>query len=197
MEQMSDLNALLLGLESDFLSGRMKIPYDSNRHVATCWRVHNCKIKRCPAYGKERVRCWQMVGTFCNPNKKMLTIENKFSNCKECPVFLQSTRTKELRALEALNNIVFLLDGYETASVKTNRMIMQYQERVIQEFGLTIREVSLLPMILNGEKRVRMAQELGISINTVKTHCRHLFRKIGVRSVTELRDKLASRTTTQ
>ncbi len=188
-----DLNTLLLRLESDFLSGMVKIPYGSNRHIVTCWRVHNCKTKRCPSYGKERVRCWQVVGTFCNPRKKALTIKNKFSNCLECTVFLQSTRTKELRALEALNNIVFMLDGYDTASVKTNRMIMQDLERIILEFRLTVREIPLLPMILNGEKRAHMAQELGVSINTLKTHIRHLFRKIGVGSATELRDKLASR----
>jgi DNA-binding CsgD family transcriptional regulator len=138
-----------------------------------------------------------MVGTFCNPTKKALAIKNKFSHCVECTVYRQSTRTKEFRALEALNNIIFMLDGYETASVKTNRIIMQDQERIILEFGLTVREISLLPMILNSEKRARMAQELGISINTLKTHIRHLFRKIGVPSVTELRDKLASGIATQ
>jgi ATP/maltotriose-dependent transcriptional regulator MalT len=122
----------------------------------------------------------------------MLTIRNKFSNCLECTVFKQSTPTKELRALEALNNIVFLLDGYETTSLKTNRMIMRDQELFVKEFGLTIRELSLLPMILGGEKREHMAHELGVSTNTVKTHIRNLYKKIRVRSVTELRKRLAS-----
>jgi DNA-binding CsgD family transcriptional regulator len=187
-----DLNNMLLKLESDFLSGRAKTPFNRSNHIVTCWRLHNCTTKRCPSYGKEHVRCWQQSGTFCRPQKVMPTIKNKFANCLECPVFLKSTRRKELRVLEALNNLVYLVNGFESSSLSTNRMIMQNHERIKDKYELTVREFSILPMILAGEKRADIARELGVSENTLKTHVRHLFGKTKVRSVTDLRAKLAS-----
>jgi DNA-binding CsgD family transcriptional regulator len=195
MKRNPDIDSLLLKLERGLIFGRIKTPYSKNDHIVTCWREHKCTTKRCPAYGKEHVRCWQLTGTFCNPRKVLLTIKNKFSNCFECPVFLKSTQEKELRALEAFNNIVFMLDGYDSSLMKANRLIMQNNDRIIKEYRLSVREFSILPMVLAGEKRATMARELGISINTLKTHLRHLFGKIKVRSVSDLRDKLELFTT--
>ena len=159
MNRTTNLDSLILKLESDFLSGRIEIPYNRNGHIVTCWRFHKCTMKQCPSYGKERVRCWQQSGIFCDPRKTILRIKNKSANCLKCAVFLKSTPIKELRVMEALNNIMFMLDGYYSSSLKTNWMILQNQEQFISNFGLTVREISILPMVLAGKRRAEIAHE--------------------------------------
>lgn len=55
-------------------------------------------------------------------------------------------------------------------------------EQLAQEHGLTEREAEILGLIAQGKSRVEIEQELFLSQNTVKTHARHLYAKLGVHS---------------
>ncbi|MFZ9937285.1 MAG: response regulator [Luteolibacter sp.] len=48
--------------------------------------------------------------------------------------------------------------------------------------SLTPREHDMLALIVEGLTAKEMADRLGVSIHTIATHTRHLFRKLGVRS---------------
>ena len=47
---------------------------------------------------------------------------------------------------------------------------------------LTVRESAVLRLLARGCTYVRVADELGVSLNTVASHVKNLYRKLGVRS---------------
>ena len=51
---------------------------------------------------------------------------------------------------------------------------------------LTTRETEILNLIWNGCQNSFMAKELGISIRTVETHRRNIYRKLRVNNVAQL-----------
>ncbi|HEX2833168.1 MAG TPA: response regulator transcription factor [Thermoanaerobaculia bacterium] len=62
----------------------------------------------------------------------------------------------------------------------------------LTHMSLTPRELSSLRLMADGKTNKEIAQQLGISERTVKTHLSHLFEKLGVTSRTEA-VKIASR----
>ena len=48
------------------------------------------------------------------------------------------------------------------------------------EKGLTAKEREVLERMLQGQSRKQMAAELHVSENTVKTHVKHVYEKLGV-----------------
>lgn len=73
-----------------------------------------------------------------------------------------------------------------------DRRIEALCRRSTMEFGLTGRETEVLALILKGKTSVEIAQELFVSNNTVKTHCKHIYAKCDVHSKQELRGKVLS-----
>jgi DNA-binding NarL/FixJ family response regulator len=51
---------------------------------------------------------------------------------------------------------------------------------------LTPREADVLDLLQNGSSNAEIAQALHVSIETVRTHARHVYRKLGVRTRREL-----------
>lgn len=66
------------------------------------------------------------------------------------------------------------------------RLMATGLERLAQEHDLTQREADILQLILQGKKTPNIADTLGLSVNTVKTHRRHLYQKLGCSSSEEL-----------
>ncbi|EOZ96338.1 two component transcriptional regulator, LuxR family [Indibacter alkaliphilus LW1] len=54
------------------------------------------------------------------------------------------------------------------------------------EYGLTQREIEVLQLILNEYVTPEIAEKLGCSAFTIKTHRRNLFKKLGIRNLTGL-----------
>lgn len=57
-----------------------------------------------------------------------------------------------------------------------------------RRFGLTRREEEILAYLVRGDTLARIGQELFIADSTMKTHSRHIYRKIGVENKQALRD---------
>lgn len=55
-----------------------------------------------------------------------------------------------------------------------------------QEITITPREAEVLSYILKGYSSPKIAEELNISVGTVKTHLEHLFYKLDVDNRTQL-----------
>ena len=53
-------------------------------------------------------------------------------------------------------------------------------------FGLTQAESCIISMVVEGKRQEAMALELGISLRTVKSHCTHIYQKLGVANKIEL-----------
>ena len=52
---------------------------------------------------------------------------------------------------------------------------------------LTRREVEVLPLLQRGDSNAQIALALGVGVETVRTHARNIYRKLGVRTRRELR----------
>lgn len=57
---------------------------------------------------------------------------------------------------------------------------------LIDKFALTKREMDVVEIILTGVDIKTLSIELNLQVSTVKTHLRHIFEKVGVRSANEL-----------
>lgn len=64
--------------------------------------------------------------------------------------------------------------------------------RAAREYDLTRREEAILVLLLEGKTRAEVAAELYVSDNTVKTHIRNLYRKMGVSGKTELAEAVGA-----
>jgi len=58
-------------------------------------------------------------------------------------------------------------------------------EKAIKALGLTYREIEVLDCLRLGESNKEIARSLGISPNTVKTHLKSLYNKIGANNRTQ------------
>ena len=59
---------------------------------------------------------------------------------------------------------------------------------VARRYGLTAREEEVLGELLGSKTLSEAAERLCIAPSTMKTHTRHIYRKVGVANVEELRE---------
>ncbi|MDP7094442.1 MAG: helix-turn-helix transcriptional regulator [Gammaproteobacteria bacterium] len=59
-------------------------------------------------------------------------------------------------------------------------------------YGLTTAEAKLTAILYNGVSIAAASEQLGVSVNTSRTHLRNIFSKVGVKNQVELLAKLAS-----
>lgn len=74
--------------------------------------------------------------------------------------------------------------------LKPAEKMMPFIEEYADEYHLTTREADILATILSGKSNQQIANELFISLPTVKTHVSNVFRKVGVSRRMELINKL-------
>ena len=85
--------------------------------------------------------------------------------------------------------------GAAGIEIESGERVVSPRERLIarcgqlaQEYGLTAREAEVLTLIAQRKTRAEMEQELFLSQNTVKTHVRHVYAKLGVHSKADVYD---------
>lgn len=66
-----------------------------------------------------------------------------------------------------------------------HEIFMTKCDALAEKYSLTKREIELLALTLQGKTRTQIEQELYLSGNTVKTHLRHAYGKLGVHSKAE------------
>jgi DNA-binding NarL/FixJ family response regulator len=105
-------------------------------------------------------------------------------------------KTPPLRLLEALKDAV---DGGSPISPEVASRVLKLFRDVAkpasQDHDLTPHELRLLKMLVEGHNYKTAADELGVSVNTVSFHVRHIYEKLHVHSKSEavskaLRDRL-------
>lgn len=87
----------------------------------------------------------------------------------------------EHRFLEGLNDI---LAGNPSISPMIARSLLNYFQPKQHE-ALTDREAEILMLSKKGLERKEIAVQLDISVNTVSTHIKRIFKKLGVNSIRE------------
>ena len=180
---------LLIQLEKELLEHKDYL-FLENSDLVCCWEKLSCEKKSCPAYGKVKSRCWQQIGTLCTSHMKTYSFSKKLKQCLECDVFLDSTKKKNFRTLEAIHNILFLINVQDPSYVVGNRKIMKNIDAIVAQYAFTQSEVVISSQLLANESRANIAKRLGVTGNTLKTHIRNLFRKADVHSLEKLRECL-------
>lgn len=71
-------------------------------------------------------------------------------------------------------------------AIATHLRPCSLESRLAAEFALTEREIEVVRRVVAGARNEEIARGLFVSLPTVKTHLRHVFEKMGVRSRTEL-----------
>lgn len=89
------------------------------------------------------------------------------------------------RVVNALIAANFVLEPVETAPCQSPRFMLvgvgDFDEEAAKAAGLTDREANVLRGMSSGMSNAEIGRSLGITEDTVKTHCRSLFRKLGAR----------------
>jgi DNA-binding CsgD family transcriptional regulator len=65
-------------------------------------------------------------------------------------------------------------------------------EQIAKSYSLTNKEIEIFTLLLNKYRYNQIASEMNISLNTVKTHIKHIYSKIDVSSKKELLSKISS-----
>ncbi len=70
---------------------------------------------------------------------------------------------------------------YFTATIKTSNKNFNFEKKT-KKYMLSEREVDVLKLLLIGRANYEIAKELFISINTVKTHVKNIYKKTHVKN---------------
>lgn len=91
-----------------------------------------------------------------------------------------------------VESILQLIDGQSPISAGIARHILKYfscpelvEENIPPETILTVKQVEVLELISRGFSYKEVARQLDMSINTVRTHIRHIYNKLEVSSGSE------------
>ncbi len=89
------------------------------------------------------------------------------------------------------NNIVSkCVKNYEKhLSIKQDRKKL---EQIAKSYSLTNKEIDIFILLLNEYRYNKIATEMNISLNTVKTHIKHIYSKLDVSSKKELLSKISN-----
>ena len=82
-----------------------------------------------------------------------------------------------------------------TSSADIERIACAQARALVEDGGkLTPREREILPLLIQHRTLESIADELGVSRNTVKSHVKHIYEKLGVDTRQQLQDKAAAKT---
>lgn len=81
----------------------------TNPNLKKCYEIKNCSLKKCPCYGKDATRCWQVAGTYCG-GKIQKAYSDKCDNCSDCEVFKAAACTPIFQIGEHFNNMMHILE---------------------------------------------------------------------------------------
>ena len=82
--------------------------------------------------------------------------------------------------------------GNRLVEQKNNQLPFEKNNRAIKSLGLSVRELQILTELLHGHTNQKIAENLFISINTVKTHLKNSYAKLDVNNRILAIEKLKS-----
>ncbi len=77
-------------------------------------------------------------------------------------------------------NIYFFISRFYFRSYEPNPEYIHFRKSVFRKFGLSEREVEIVNLVIKGTTNNDIAESLFISVNTVKTHIKNIYKKLSV-----------------
>lgn len=99
-------------------------------------------------------------------------------------------KTAPVKLLEAITDVY--QGGSPMSSQIARKVITTFQEKETPD-GLTAREREVLQALSRGLRYKEVAADMGISMETVRSHVRHIYEKLHVQSRTEALNKVYGR----
>jgi DNA-binding NarL/FixJ family response regulator len=88
--------------------------------------------------------------------------------------------SKATSAQQLVEDLETIADGGCVVRADAHRPVEQRWPG--DEWGLTVREAEVLALLISGMRNRQIADALFVSLDTVKTHLRHIYRKLGTTS---------------
>ncbi|MGB9715474.1 MAG: ATP-binding protein [Thermodesulfovibrionales bacterium] len=105
-----------------------------NPNLKRCYEVLNCTKETCPCYGKEAMRCWQIVGTSSDSEDKCIFIDGKDTvECIECTVFKFATPDPIYQIGEHFNNMMHILELKNRELERAYKELKSAQSQILQQ----------------------------------------------------------------
>lgn len=133
----------------------------------------------CTRLLKEQMPATQIIMQTVYENTEMI-----FESLKAGASGYLLKRTPPLKVLEAIEDV---FKGGSPMSSQIARMVVEsfHTKPDVPDTNLTSREEEILSLLSKGFKYKEISEALFISMDTVRTHIRHIYEKLHVRSRTE------------
>ena len=139
---------------------------------------------------------WEIRKHFPEMKVIMLTVfeddENIFKAIKAGAngyLLKKDSPQKILDAIEAVVNGEFPMNGMIAAKILDCFQQMQKRNSDFEEFNLTSREREILSLLIKGYSYKELAAALFISVETLNSHVKNIYRKLDIHSRSELAAK--------
>lgn len=134
------------------------------------------------AFALAVVGCLALSESVGNPAAAVFAVVFCLATLATGRVLAQVWRASEAEEARTLDELRALVDRYRASESSVEARCA----RAAREHDLTRREEDMLRLIVDGFTQPQIARELFVSRDTVKTHVRNLYRKMGVAGKAEL-----------
>lgn len=107
-------------------------PDSTNPYLKKCYETLNCDNRDCRCFGKEALKCWEIVGMYCK-SKIQWALEKKCNNCNTCPVYLRSTSDPIYQIGEQFTKMMHLLEAKNGELKNAYRELKETQTKILQQ----------------------------------------------------------------
>lgn len=123
-----------------------------------------------------------------NSQDQYLKLEKDFTHkqLEEKAKLINSKKSKSPFYLIILILIVIVAFTFYFIPRKKKKEVSTSSEQIANQYNLTSREIEILIELLKGKSSPEIAEKLFISLNTVNTHRKNIYKKINVSSSSEL-----------
>jgi len=132
--------------------------------LKTCWDFLDCNEKSCPAYGQDKVSCWEITGHRCRDKVYGRIEEKLIRSCFNCPYFKTLKKRMKGRRWEDIT----LLETLEDALIRSSK----YSKKVENLYMEVIRRSKLMNLLSEVSKiitRLDKEEDIILTILTVIT----------------------------
>jgi DNA-binding NarL/FixJ family response regulator len=113
----------------------------------------------------------------------MLTVfEDEQNIFKSLSLGASGYLTKNINAHKIIEAIKEVMDGGAPMSMNVAKLVIKSFHKNTQNSPLTKRETEILEQVANGKSRTKIAVDLHIDVETVKTHIKNIYEKLDVHS---------------